>query len=93
MMSNIPLVITGYDPEQLRLCNAGDPLKLWTKPDYPYINAYRKGSAGGQGKTLWFGKEENPEFAAMLESGEKLWIEIERSNENRFEVILRHESK
>ncbi len=54
----------------------GDKLKLWTTPEHEWINAYRPGSVGGDGKVGTLSKAENRKVAAALAEGLPVWLEV-----------------
>ncbi|CAM5220364.1 hypothetical protein CDEF62S_00633 [Castellaniella defragrans] len=60
-----------YQDGALEELSDGVLLSLWTKPDLRQINAYARGSIGGQGLAFSTFKDLNPELAAAMDDGLK----------------------
>jgi hypothetical protein len=71
-----PIRFADLDAEQLSMCQVGDAIKLWARPELDFINAYRPGTTGGQGKIGTLLKAENPRLASALAEGLPAWIEV-----------------
>jgi hypothetical protein len=70
------LRLTELDFAELASCRLGDELKLWTSPNLDWINVYRPGSVGGDGRVGRLEKRENQRVAMLLEEGLPVWLEV-----------------
>lgn len=80
------LCITTLDIESLYLCNSGEVLKLWTKTDFPKINAYMKGSIGGFGLVASFEKKRNKWLLEGMNSGKVCQLKVSRGVEGSYSL-------
>jgi len=63
------LLIFEVFPDELRYCEDGESLSLWSKSGAALIYVYRQGSANGQGKVATISKQQNPGLVEMLDTG------------------------
>ena len=69
------------DVEQLDLCRSGDRLNLWLSPDQSFVNAYRRGSGGGQGRVATFNCGDNPALLGLMTEGRVVSLTVEFRSE------------
>jgi len=86
-------VFCDINASELRLCKHGDRLKLWSKPGYEMIHAYRSGYVGGLGRVLSMRKSDNYETSKMIDQFVDLWLEVEKLGENTCLLTVRSKNE
>lgn len=84
------LTVFMQEDEILVRSDLGDRLKLWTRPDYEFINAYVKGSIGGRGRALQFSKSKNRTLLSLCLSNRRVELVVSQRTESlvEFEVCM-----
>jgi hypothetical protein len=77
MFWNKSVQLVDADAQQLSRCAVGDCLKLWTRPNYEWINAYRPGTVGERGRVGSLVKADHLRIAKILDEGHPVWLEVE----------------
>lgn len=76
------------DAEQLAHCRSGDRINLWLSPDQSFVNAYRRGSVGGQGRVATLYCKDNPRLLDVMTKGRPAWLTVERHTDSTYAVDL-----
>lgn len=80
------ICITSIDAEGLYSCNHGERLSLWTRPDFPRINAYAPGSIMGSGLVLSLEKARNQWLVDQMNQGKVTELRLEKPEGQPYEV-------
>jgi DNA polymerase-3 subunit epsilon len=72
------LHFSDIDAEQLAQCRSGDRLNnLWLSPDQSFVNVYRRGTMGGQGRVATLYCKDNPGLLDVMTEGLPVWLILE----------------
>lgn len=74
--------VFSQDDEVLARCDIGDSLNLWTKEGHDFINAYVRGSIGGNGRALQFVKSANKTLLTLMSPGNRGELVVSRRTES-----------
>lgn len=78
--------VSKIDIENFFGCKNGTKLKLWTKPELDFVNAYVPGSVGNQGLALVLPKEQNSELLKEIADGSVKYLLVEREGHSSFSL-------
>jgi hypothetical protein len=73
-------------PEQLTQCKAGTEIILWSREDYEFINGYREGTGGGEGKVFSMLKADNPQIAECFDLRHPIWAIVTDCENGKFNI-------
>ena len=82
------LHFSDIDAEQLAQCGSGDRLNLWLSPDQSFINAYRRGTVGGQGRVATLYCKDNPRLLDVMTEGRPVWLIVECRTDSSYAFDL-----
>lgn len=82
------LYFSDTDAEQLALCESGDRLNLWLSPDQNFVNAYRRGTMGGQGRVATLYCKDNPRLFDVMTEGLPVWLTVDRRTNSSYAFEL-----
>lgn len=80
------LFITAISIENLYECKDGDELELWTRPDFPRINAYSPYSEFGSGLVVSLEKQRDPWLVEKMAAGEVSVLRLDKEPGKNYAV-------
>lgn len=76
------------DIEQLAQCESGDRLSLWLCPDQSFVNAYRRGTVGGQGRVASLYCKDNPWLLEVMTKDRPVSLIVECRTDSSYTFSL-----